>query len=225
MPIIDKIFGKSPFKPLVEHATCVIECIELITPVVDAWFNEDWDEIENLKGKVREKEQEADEAKITIRQQLTKSMFLPVPRGDLLRILNHQDDIADTAEDLCVLLTMRKTTVPQELQEQTRQLANKGLEACHMVLGATEELNLLMETSFTGPEAQRVLEKADQTGKLEYEADIIAQAALKKLFKMEDRMDPISIIFLMRIFNVLGRLANHAENCGDNLRHLIICRV
>jgi len=37
-------------------------------------------------------------------------------------------------------------------------------------------------------------------------------------------MDPITIVFLMRIFNVLGRLANHAENCGDNLRHLIICR-
>ena len=45
MPIIDKIFGKSPFKPLVEHATCVIECIELITPVIDAWINEDWDAI------------------------------------------------------------------------------------------------------------------------------------------------------------------------------------
>jgi len=224
MPIIDKIFGKSPFKPLVEHATCVIECIELITPVVDAWFKEDWDAIEDLKIKVRKKEQEADEAKIIIRQQLTKSMFLPVPRGDLLRILNHQDDIADTAEDLCVLLTMRKTIVPPELQEQTRQLANKGLEACHMVLGATEELNLLMETSFTGPEAQRVLEKADQTGKLEYEADVVAQAALKNLFEMENRLQPLNIVFLMRIFNVLGRLANHAENCGDNLRHLIICR-
>jgi predicted phosphate transport protein (TIGR00153 family) len=193
--------------------------------VVDAWFNEDWDAIEELKVKIREKEQEADETKITIRQQLTKSMFLPVPRGDLLRILNHQDDIADTAEDLCVLLTMRKTVVPSELQDQTRQLANKGLEACHMVLGATEELNLLMETSFTGPEAQRVLEKADQTGKLEYEADIIAQTALKQLFEMEDQLDPITIIFLMRLFNVLGRLANHAENCGDNLRHLVICRV
>ena len=224
MPIIDRIFGKSPFKPLVEHATCVIECIELITPVIDAWFNKDWDEIENLKIKVRAKEQKADEAKILIRQQLTKSMFLPVPRGDLLRILNHQDDIADTAEDLCVLLTMRKTIVPPELQEQTRQLADKGIEACRMVLGATEELNLLMETSFTGPEAKLVLEKADQTGKLEYEADIVAQAALKTLFEMEDRLGPITIVFLMRIFKVLGQLANHAENCGDNLRHLIICR-
>jgi predicted phosphate transport protein (TIGR00153 family) len=97
MPIIDKIFGKSPFKPLVAHAKCVIECIELITPVVDAWINEDWDAIEILKGKVREKEQEADEAKITIRQQLTKSMFLPVPRGDVLLILNLLYYIADTA--------------------------------------------------------------------------------------------------------------------------------
>lgn len=224
MPIIDRIFGKSPFKPLVEHATCVIECIELITPVIDAWFNEDWDGIENLKVKVRAKEQKADETKILIRQQLTKSIFLPVPRGDLLRILNHQDDIADTAEDLCVLLTMRKTRIPLELQKQARQLADKGIEACRMVLGATEELNLLMETSFTGPEAQLVLGKADQTGKLEYEADIIAQTGLKNLFDMENRLDPITIVFCMRIFSVLGRLANHAENCGDNLRHLIICR-
>ena len=122
----------------------------------------------------------------------------------LMRILNYQDDIADTAQDLCVLLTMRKTKVPEELKEDVRRLAEKGIEVCRVALGAAEELDLLMESSFSGPEAKRVLEKADATGQMEYEADIIAQTALKKLFEIEDKLDPITIVFCMRILNVIG---------------------
>jgi len=35
---------------------------------------------------------------------------------------------------------------------------------------------------------------------------------------------PLTIIFIMKIIEVLGTLSNYAENCGDNLRHLIISR-
>lgn len=224
MTIIDKLFRKSPFKPLVEHAKSVLECIELINPVIDAWFAEKWDEIENLKTKISDKEKEADEKKIDIRQRLPKSIFFPVPRGDLMRILNNQDDIADTAEDLCVLLTMRKTKIPREIKNDVRQLAQKGIDACRIILKATEELDILLEASFTGPEAKKIIEIADTAGKIEYEADLIAQKALKKLFQMEEKLDMITIFFCMTIFKTLGNLANYAENCGDNIRHLIICR-
>jgi len=223
MTIIDKIFRKSPFKPLVEHAQSVQECVELIDPVIQAWFAEQWDEIKKLRHLMSEKEKNADEKKIQIRQLLPKSLFLPVPRGDLMRILNNQDNIADTAEDLCVLLTLRKTRVPDELKNDVRTLSQKCTDVCELVLQASEELDLLMEASFSGPEAEKIIAIADKAGKLEYEADTIAQDILQKLFTMEDRLDPVTIFLCLKIFEVLGMLANHAENCGDNLRHLLIC--
>ena len=43
MALLDKLFGKSPFGPVIEHAKKVYECIELINPVIKAWLREDWD--------------------------------------------------------------------------------------------------------------------------------------------------------------------------------------
>lgn len=224
MAIIDKLFRKSPFKPLIEHAKKVLECIDLINPVIDAWLDEQWNEIETLSGRMSKKENEADETKKNIRESLPKSLFYPVPRGDLMRILKNQDDIADTAEDLCVVLTLRNTGIPEALKEDFKKFVNKNLDACRIVLEATEELDLLMQASFTGPEAKKILDVADTAGKIEYEADRMAQNLVKKLLKMEGSLDPLTIVFCMKIFETLGKLANYAENCGDNLRHLIICR-
>ena len=67
-------------------------------------------------------------------------------------------------------------------------------------------------------------EIAENVSKLEYEADVIAHEVLKKMFQMEEELDPITVMLCMKIFGALGKLANHAENCGDNLRNLIICR-
>ena len=113
MPLLDKLFGKSPFGPVIEHAKKVYECIDLVNPVIKAWLSEDWKQIDNLSKEVSRKEHEADKMKITIRSNLPKSLFYPVPRGDLLRILQNQDNIADSVEDLCVVLSLRKTKLPQ----------------------------------------------------------------------------------------------------------------
>jgi uncharacterized protein len=224
MTIIDKLFKKSPFKPLVEHAGSVLECVDLIETVVESWFSENWDEIEKLKERMSDKEKKADEIKIGLRENLPKSLFLPVPRGDLMRILDNQDNIADTAEDLCVLLVLRKTVVPDELKENVRYLVRKCMEACQAVLNVTEDLDLLIQSSFSGLEAKKVIETANKVDRLEYEADNIEQNLVKKLFQMEGSQNPVTIMFCMKIFETIGMLANHAENCGDNLRHLIICR-
>ncbi len=34
MPLLDKLFGKSPFGPVIEHAKKVYECIDLVNPVI-----------------------------------------------------------------------------------------------------------------------------------------------------------------------------------------------
>ena len=224
MPLLDKLFGKSPFGPVIEHAKKVYECIDLVNPVIQAWLNEDWKQIEKLSKEVSRKEHEADKMKITIRSNLPKSLFYPVPRGDLLRILQNQDNIADAVEDLCVVLSLRKTKIPKSLTEDFKEFANQVIETAQMLLKANEELETLLEASFTGPHTEKVLKIVDEIGTLEWKCDTMGHDLVKKLISMEDTLDPLTIIFIMKIIEVLGNLSNHAENCGDNLRHLIISR-
>ncbi len=171
MALLDKLFKKSPFGPVIDHAKKVDECIELINPVIKAWLREDWDEIERLRNEISRKENEADELKIQIRNKLPKSLFYPVPRGDLLRILNNQDNIADAAEDLCVVLTLRKTKLPKSLIADFQDFVNQVIETCGKLLTANEELDILMEVSFTGPAAEKVLKIVDEIGQMEWKSD------------------------------------------------------
>ena len=224
MALLDKLFRKSPFGPIIDHAKKVYECVELINPVIKAWLREDWDEVEKLRKEISRKENEADELKINIRNSLPKSLFYPVPRGDLLRVLNNQDNMADAAEDLCVVLILRKTKIPESLTAEFQEFADQVIEICRKLLNANEELNTLMEVSFTGPATEKVLKIVDEIGKMEWKSDKKSIALVKKLLAMENQLDPLTIIFIMKIIEVIGELANHAENCGDNLRHLIFSR-
>jgi predicted phosphate transport protein (TIGR00153 family) len=224
MPILEKLFPRSPFGPLLAHAKKVQECVALLRPLTDAWLREDWSEVDALQKKISEKEHEADRLKVEIRQRTPKPLFYSVPRGDLLRILNNQDDIADAAEDYGVLLTLRRTSIPSALKDAVMAYVEQALGTVETLHHALEELTLLAEASFSGPEADKVLKRADEVGKMEWETDKLGQSLIRKLIDHEATVDPLTIIFAMRLFEKLGQLANHAENCGDNLRHLILSR-
>lgn len=224
MHILERLFGKSPFGPLIEHAKKVNECIEFLMPATEAWLKEDREEIERLQRRISDAEHQADDIKINIRHNLPKGHFYPVPRGGLLRILQNQDDMADAVEDFAILLTLRKTTLPDSLRPDFQSFIENVVKTCNKALFAVEDLDMLLEASFAGPEAEKVLAAVDEVGKLEWEVDLQTHSLVKKLLLLEDKISTLNIIFCMNIIQTLSRLCNHAENSGDNLCHMIISR-
>jgi hypothetical protein len=135
--------------------------------------------------------------------------------------LKEQDNIADSAEDLAVLLTLRKTTVPEEMKEDLKNFVNKVLETYEKAMIVSSEIKILAETSFGGAEAHKVMELIEQIKVKEWEADKAQMNTAKKLFSIEDKLDPISVVMWMKILKELGTLANHAENAGDQMRVML----
>jgi hypothetical protein len=221
MSIISKLFGKSPFEPLYQHMLKVKECVDLVRPLMDAFLNEEDKKVEGFAKKIFKAEHEADLVKKELRNQLPKSIFLPVARGDLLRFLKEQDHIADSAEDLAVLITLRKTRVPEELKEELKDFVDKVLVTYEMAMRVSSEIKLLAETSFSGTEAHKVTQLIEELKVDEWEADKAQMIAAKKLFSIEEKLDPITLLMLMNIFKELGILANHAENAGDQMRMML----
>lgn len=221
MSIISKLFGKSPFEPLFQHMLKVKECVDLVRPLMDAFLNEEDKKMEDFAKKIFKAEHEADLVKKELRNQLPKSIFLPVARGDLLRFLKEQDNIADSAEDLAVLLTLRKTKVPEELKEELKDFVDRVLETYEMAMRVSSEIKVLAETSFGGTEAYKVMQLIEELKVDEWEADKAQMTAAKKLFSIEEKLDPVTVFMLMNIFKELGTLANHAENAGDQMRMML----
>ncbi len=221
MSIISKLFGKSPFEPLYQHMLKVKECVDLVRPLMDAFIKGDDKKLEEMAAKIFKAEHDADVVKKDIRNNLPKSILLPVARGDLLSFLKEQDNIADSAEDLAVFLTMRKTVVPEELKPELKNFVEKVLETYEVAMTVSSEIKVLAETSFAGVEAHKVMDLIEELKLKEWEADKAQMEAAKKMFSIEKKLDSVSVMMWMHIFGELGILANHAENAGDRMRMML----
>lgn len=218
---IAELFGRSPFGPLVQHTQKVHETVREVRPLLEAFLADRHDEVQKIYDRISDLEHEADTIKREIRIHLPKWFFLPVDRGDMLKYLKEQDAIADTAEDIAVLLTVRRTRVPEELHAGILAFVDKVIEVSELLVQAASELEHLQEVGFGGREAERVIEQIEQVAHGEYEADVLQTEVSRHLYEIENQVDPISVYFVMKLFRLLGEIANHAENTGDNLRMML----
>lgn len=215
------LFGKSPFRPTQEHMKAVAECCERIVPLFEALSEGNREQILALKDEIFDLEQEADDVKNQIRSRLPKFLLMPVDRRDLLDLLNAQDSIADTAQDIAGLLVLRKMTVPEVLKEPLMPYVRRTVDAvrqCALVIG---ELDELVETGFRGRVGDRVEEMVTELGAIEAETDDLGMAMTEILFTHEDEMKPLSVVFWYELIQTIGDLADYAEDVGDRLRLLI----
>ena len=114
---------------------------------------EDWDRVEQVQQEMSRLEHEADKLKKSVRLHLPKSLFLPVPRSDLLELLSVQDKVANRAKDIAGLMLGRQMAIPQALQPLMRTYVQRSVDASAQALKAMNELDELLETGFAGREA------------------------------------------------------------------------
>lgn len=221
MRTIFELFAKSPFEPLTRHAEQVHEVTGQVPALVEAFLTEDWEQVREIHERISRLEHKADEIKHEIRDHLPKSVFLPVDRGDLLRFLKEQDAIADAAEDLAVILSMRETTGPEALKPKLREFMRLILEALDTWFEVASALPGLQEASFTGPEVKRVQDAIKELSTQEWEADKVQASLARAIVKHEEELGAVSMLFWMRVSGKLGDMANHAENTADLLRLML----
>ncbi len=221
MRTIFELFGKSPFEPLARHGQMVQEVVQEVTPLVEALLAQDWSEAKVVAERISRQEHAADQLKAEIRDHLPRSLFLPVDRGDLLRLLHKQDAMADAVEDLAVLITMRETQVPDALKPRVRELASKVLEAANTWLTVSKLLPQLQEAAFTGPEVKKVLDLIQKIGEQEWRSDQLGAQLGREAVLLEEELGAVSLWFIMRIGQKLGDVPNHAETAGDMVRLML----
>lgn len=220
-PAISTVFARSPFKPMQQHMATVHACVSLIPELFDQLIASDQNALVKTQEAIFAKEREADEIKHDVRSHLPRSLFLPVDRRDLLEVLEVQDTIADTAQDIAGLLLQRQMTVPDDMQEHLKQLIRRCVDACTQSKAIIDELYELIETGFRGPEAERVEAMVTELNRIETETDDLAIALARKLFGHEDEMSPVSVMFWYQLIEWIGNLADNAEKVGDRMLLLI----
>jgi predicted phosphate transport protein (TIGR00153 family) len=215
------LFGRSPFKPMQEHMRVVTECAAEMPALFDALCAGDTAGVDASKERIFALEEQADSIKNDLRSHLPKSLLMPVDRRDLLEVLDMQDSIADTAQDIAGLLVERPMEVPEGLQEPLVKLVTRCVDACNQASLVIGELDELVESGFRGRESDKVSVMVDELGAIEDETDVMGMELTRALFAQEDDMKPVSVVFWYQLIQWIGDLADYAEKIGNRLRLLM----
>ena len=218
---IFELFAKSPFGPIQDHMRTVMDCVRLVPEIFRALEEDDEDRFNSLSDQIKKAEHEADIIKNHIRGDLPKTVFTPVDRSDLLDILRFQDRISDVAEDVAVLLGMRKLPFPEGMRKEFWLFMDQVMVTVEHFARISEELDELLEASFGGAEAGKVLEMIDSLGREEYKTDVMQHDLVKKLLTLEDEIGAVNVILWMKVLEAVGNIANGAEKTGNRIRMFI----
>ena len=224
MPITNpllNLFGPSPFKPLQEHVRVVVQCAAEVPGLFEALCDDDPDKVKAIRDKIFALENRADEIKNQLRSHLPRSIFMPVDRRDLLEILDLQDSIADTAQDIAGMLMVRPPKVLDSIREPLLDFAIRCVDACDQLASIMEKLDELVETGFRGPESEAVVVMIVELNRIETDTDQKGMEMLREIFAHEDEIDPVSLMVWRRLIHWIGDLANYSEKAGNRLRLLV----
>ncbi len=215
------LFGKSPFKPMQEHMAVTIKAAVDLKPFFEAVIANDWQEAEKVQQRISNIENLADELKKNLRLHLPKSLFLPVPRSDLLELLSMQDKIANRAKDIAGIMLGRKMGIPTKLQKKMREFVIAVVATAEQALKAINELDELLEAGFSGRELKVVEKLIKELDNLENNTDKLEVTIRASLFKLETELPPIEVMFLYRVIDWVGDLADRSQKVGSRLQILL----
>ncbi|MGP0171465.1 TIGR00153 family protein [Pseudomonas sp. NCHU5208] len=215
------LFGRSPIGPMQQHIAKAHECAANLVPFFEAVMAEDWAKVEQVQQEMSRLEQEADKLKKSVRLHLPKSLFLPVPRSDLLELLSVQDKVANRAKDIAGLMLGRQMAIPQALQPLMRTYVQRSVDASAQALKAMNELDELLETGFAGREAELVENLIEELGAIENDTDRLQIEVRRNLFTLEKDLPPVDVMFLYQIIDWIGDVADRAQRVGNRLEQLL----
>jgi predicted phosphate transport protein (TIGR00153 family) len=214
-------FAFNPFVPLNRLLAKIDGCVRHIEPMMEANFAGKFDVIKDHFREITQAEHEADEIKSGIRDSLRRTIFMPIDRWHFLDIISAADKIADRAEDLGYLLTIRDTHIPPKLQEHFRELTAKTLECYQQLSKTVASFDEVVESGFAGPIADEMTERIDHVSHLEWQTDKIMYKLSQHIFELEDELGPINTLMLQDIGRQLGSFADSCETLAKQIRRTI----
>jgi len=219
--VLANIFGSSPVRPLEKHIGISFRCAKQLNGFFAAAVAGDWGKASRIRDQIDALEHEADDLKKTIRLKLPKSLFMPVPREDLLELLLVQDKIANRTKDVSGLVIGRKLQIPSEVADQFLDFVDRNVDAAKQARKSVRELDELFTAGFRGAEVELVTALIEELDAIETDTDDKQAALRAAVFQIEETLNPVDAVFMYKVIELIGEIADMAERVGRRLELLL----
>jgi predicted phosphate transport protein (TIGR00153 family) len=218
---ITSMFAGSPVHPLQQHMEKVCECTNKLPSFFKAMAAQEFDKATKIQKQISKLETEADSLKHKLRLNLPNSLFMPMPREQILDIVTQQDKIANMAKDIAGVMLGRKMQMPDPISALFIAFVECSVRAADQAKKAINELDELVETGFRGGEVTLVADMIQELNDIEHESDKFEQQIRHALFAIEKEYPPIDMMFLYRMIDWTGELADISQRVGSRLQLLL----
>ncbi|RLC26317.1 MAG: TIGR00153 family protein [Deltaproteobacteria bacterium] len=216
--LLSSLFYRSPFENLQRHADKVKECAQIFREAAICHIKGSCKDFEALTDQVAKLESEADAIKRNIRNHLPKGILMPVDKFQFFQYVREQDKVLDEVEEALFWLSFRPGGIPAEVTEDFEHLVQS-------VIPPIEKLPELvaMATDFFKTRSDRKRNKMKSLiwdiRQHEKEADLLERQLKSDIF--EKVPDALVVFHMIRLVELVGNIADHAENASDRMRGMI----
>ena len=221
---IGGILGRSPYGPLHEQTVKVATCVEEVPRLLREMAAGDKRKVAASVKRIHKLAHAADEVKSAIRDRLSHALFRAVERSEVRGLVNVIDNIADSAEKVAKLVSVRWTAVPDHLGENLIELGEMALASAHRVSGVSGELRDLIDGSSSRADTTKLLGEIKDVGEAGFEVEEKEIEVLKLLFEREAETGAVDLIFLTQIIGQVAAIARQGWNVGDAIRRIVLNR-
>ena len=211
------IIKKSPFGPIKAHMEVSKNSTEELINFLESAVNSDWNKATESRKVISQLENEADVLKAETRGLLTKSLFLAVPREDILDLIRLADDIPNTVKDISGLMIGRQMEIPAEIATSFMLFAKESASITNAAGEAVDHIDELVQFSFGGNAADKMQDLITKLDLLENKNDQTEVTLRAELFAIEKDLPPVNVMFLYDIINKIGELSDRSQQLGHRI--------
>lgn len=218
IPILS-MFMFSPFDGLEEHVIKIKEAAAIFRQAVKYYLDNDYNSFELARHDVARLENEADMIKRHIRGHLPKGTLMVVDKFQLFSYLKEQDNVIDAFQHVLDWLSFRTgDKIPENFREGIIFLVDGVLAPIDRLDKMVFDAHRYFKT-FSNKDRDIVKDHIRELRKQEGKADILEATLKHDIFEKES--DAVTIFHLIRLLEMLGEIADCAENAGDRMRAMI----
>jgi len=200
----------------IEHLKKIYETIDHFSRSLDSLLKRDENGYRNSFKLVDSSEEEADEIKKKIIQELSRGYFHPLDREDLLRLILSSDDIAAyvkaAARKFLILLDI-KYTIPNEILVEEKNITANLLKSVDYLIKSVEALTRSLEESIS---------YTNLVEEIEEKIDDLRIQTLEALSKACRERYGFECALLKETIDDLEMASDKCEETGDIIRSIAI---
>jgi hypothetical protein len=162
---------------------------------------------EEMVDRVKEMESKADKITKEVEHTLYEETLIPDARSDVLRLLEHLDEVIGMYQGNCYHFSIQKPDFPKEFHQDLIELTD-------IVVRCVEALCLTVRSFFRG--IQSVRDNAHKVTYYEKESDIKFSALARRIFDSELSLD--KKMHLRYFVEKIDRICDQAEDIADEIQ-------